>query len=249
MTAVNAVGRRPAMGLAANTNGILNMSPINGASRRPGVGLIAATTDVLKTAALNAIRREPGIGVVSVTTEIVKAPFAFGSAQEQRPVELGQAYLIEAGALFLATTLLAVLSSLVWPDHTLALAQAVLIGLVLLALAAGNGVALAFAQFSGSYVDTSELASAARYGAGFSLVLLSVFNVVGTLGSALVPDYSGSVFETLTVLSGMGVVLSAAFVLVEWPRRILGLDEGAYYTAVGGLFLVAGLVVKAIGVA
>lgn len=249
MTAVNAIGRRPAMGLVANTNGILNMSPINGATRRPGVGLIAAATDVIKAIAVNAIQREPGVGIISITTEIVKAPFAFGTLQEQRPAELGRGYLVEAGAVFLATTVLAVLSSLVWPDHTLALAQSVLVGLVLLALGAGNGVALAFAHFSGSYVDTSELASAAKYGAGFSLVLLSVFNIVGTFGSALVPDYSGSVIETLTVLSGMGVVLSAAFVLVEWPRRILGLDEGAYYTAVGGLFLVAGLVLKATGVA
>ena len=249
MTAVNAVGRRSAIGLVANTNGILNMSPINGATRRPGVRLIEAATDALKTSAGNAIRREPGVGIVSITTEILQAPFAFGSLQVERPADLGRSYLIDAGVVFLATTLLAVLGSLVWPDHTLALAQAVLVGLALLAIVAGNGVALAFAHLGGSYVDTTELASSAKYGAGFSLVLLSVFNVVGLAGSALVPDYSGSVFETLTVLSGMGVVLSAAFLLVEWPRRILGLDEGAFYTGVGGVFLVAGLFLKLVGIA
>ena len=249
MTAVNAVGRRPAIGLAAQTNGILNMSPINGAWRRPGVGLVAVATEALKNSASNAIRREPGVGIISITTEILKAPFAFGTLQAERPADLGQSYLVDGAVVFLATTLLAVLSSLVWPDHTLALAQAVLIGIALLAMAAGNGVALALAQFGGRYVDTSELFSALKYGGGFSLVLLSVFNVVGMFGAVLVPNYSGSMLETLTVLSGMGVVLSAGFLLVEWPRRILGLDEGAFYTGVGGVFLVAGLFLKAIGVA
>jgi hypothetical protein len=249
MTAVNAAVRRPAIGLIATTNGNSNMSPINGVSRRPGVGLITAATEAVKTSAVNAIRREPGVGVVSITTEILQAPFAFGSQQADRPAELGHSYLIDAAVLFLATTLLGALGSLIWPDPTLLVAQSVLIGVLVLALAAGNGVALAFAQFGGAYVDTGDLRSAAKYAAGFSLLLMSVFNLVGFFGSAIVPVYSGSILEALTVLSGMGVVLSAAFLLVEWPRRIVGLDEGAFYTGVGGVFLVAGLLLKATGIA
>lgn len=249
MTAVNAVGRRPAIGLVAHTNGILNMSPINGASRRPGIGFVAAITEALKTTAINAVRREPGIGIVSVTTEILKSPLAFSAQQAERPAELGRNYLFEAGVAFLATTLLSGLAGLIWPDHTHMLEQSVLIGLVLLALVVGNGVALAFAHFSGGAADTSEVSSVAKYGAGFSLVLLALGNLIALGGAALVPSYSGSVFEALTVLGGMGVVLFAAFLMLEWPRRVLQLDEGAYYAAVCAPFLVVGLLLKATGIA
>ena len=249
MTAVNAVGRRSAIGLVAKNNGILNMSPINGASRRPGVGLAAAAAAALKNSAMNAIRREPGVGVISITQEIFQAPFAFASVQAERPAGLGRDYLVDAGVLFLATTLLGGLAALISPDHTLLVAQSVLIGVVVLALLAGTGVALAFARFGDSYVDTRELVSGAQYGAGFGLVLLSVFKLVGLVGPALVPNYSGSVYEALTVLGGMGVVLFAAFLMLDWPRRIARLDEGAYYTGVGGLFLAFGLLLKVTGIA
>lgn len=249
MTAVNTAGHCPAIGLVATTNGILPMSPISGASRRPGVGLITAATEAVKSSAVNAIRREPGVGLISITGEIIEAPLAFGSLQAGRPAELGHSYLIDAAAVFLATTLLGGLGSLIWPDPTLLVAQSVLIGVLVLALAAGNGVALAFAHFGGADADTGALRSAAKYAAGFGLSLMSVFNIVGLVGSAVAPVYSGSILEALTVLSGMGVVLSASFLLVEWPRRIVGLEEGAFYSGVGGVFLVAGLLMKAAGIA
>ena len=63
------------------------------------------------------------------------------------------------------------------------------------------------------------------------------------------PGYSGSAYEALTVLGGMGGVLFGAILLLEWPRRIAALDEGAYYSAVAALVLVVGLVLKATGVA
>lgn len=249
MTAVNASGRRPAIGLAANTIGILNMSPINGAARRPGVGLLQTATEGLKSSATNIFRRESGVGVMAVTREILTSPFAFAADQAERPAELSRTYLFDAGVLFLATTVLGVLGGLVWPDQASVVAQSVLVGVALLALAAGYGVALAFGQLSDRYVDTDALASATKYGVGFSLVLISLFKLLTLAGAALVPSYSGSMAQALSVLGGMGLVLFSAFLLVEWPRRVLHLDEGGYYTAIGGIFLVAGLLLKTVGIA
>jgi hypothetical protein len=47
----------------------------------------------------------------------------------------------------------------------------------------------------------------------------------------------------------MGGVLFAAILLLEWPRRIAALDEGAYYSGVAALVLVVGVVLKATGLA
>ena len=140
---------------------------------------------------------------------------------------------------------------LIWPEFAALAAQSVLLGVLVLALAAGNGVALAFARFTGTdtETDTAVLASAAKYGAGFGLVLISAFKLVALFGTAVVPGYAGSPVEAVAVLGGMGAMLFAAFLALEWPRRIQGLDEAPYYSAVAGVFLVAGLLLKAIGVA
>ena len=106
MTAVNAGGGRRAIGLVANTNGILNMSTINGAAPRPGVGFVAAAAEAAKTTVLNVTRREPGAGIVAITAGIVKAPFDFGTLQAGRPAALGRDYLVDGAVAFLATTLL-----------------------------------------------------------------------------------------------------------------------------------------------
>ena len=78
---------------------------------------------------------------------------------------------------------------------------------------------------------------------------MTAFKLVGLVGPALVPGFVGSPLEALTVLGGMGGVLFGALLVLEWPRRIAALEEGAYYTAVAALFLVVGVTLKAVGIA
>ncbi len=186
---------------------------------------------------------------VTVTAEILGAPFAFGATQVDRPPSLARDYVLQAGALYLATTLVGLLASLFRPDATLLLAQTVVSGAVLASLLAGNLVALAYLRIEDDGTDTSGLVAAAQYGAGFSLVLLSLFRLLGLVGLAFVPGYNGSIYEALAVLGSMGAVLFSAFLVLEWPRRIVGLDEAPYYTAVALVFLGLGLLLKLTGAA
>ena len=193
-------------------------------------------------------RRQASV-LVAVTKEILHTPFAFGVAQAQRPAGQARDYLIEAGAIFLGATVLAVLGAWLWPDDTLFEAQTVQIALILAALLVGNGVALVLARVTGRDGESRGLVSAALYGSGFALLWLAAFKLIGLIGPALVPNYSGSLFEALTVLGGLAGVLFGAFLLLEWPRRIKALEEGPYYGSVAVLFLVGGVVLEVTGAA
>jgi hypothetical protein len=221
------------------------MSATHVDDRPPSNGI----AEILKHAAITASRWRPSAHFSEVTNEILRAPFAFGLHQLHRPGSVARAYAIDAGVIFLAATVLAWIAALVWPNSTLALAQAVVVGLGVVALLVGNGVALVLTRFSGRPAETGSLVIAALYGIGFSLLWVAAFKLVGLIGPALVPGYSGSAFEALTVLGGMGGVLFGALLLLEWPRRIAALEEGAYYTAVAGLFLILGIVLKLSGIA
>ncbi len=212
----------------------------------PGV---AAAADFVQKSAIIAAQWRPSADFVAVTTGILKAPFAFGLDHFQRSTRSARDYLFDAGVVFLGATLLAGLAALIWPDRTLVLAQTVVIGVVLTALLVGNLVALALARASGRDPDTGSLAAASLYGGGFGLLWVSVFKLVGLFGPALVPGYSGSVYEALTVLGGMGGVLFVAFLLLEWPRRIVALEEVSYYASVAGLFALVGILLKVTGAA
>ncbi len=100
---------------------------------------------------------------VTVTADILGAPFAFGATPSERPPSLARDYLFQAGALFVATTLLGLLASLFRPDATLRLAQTVVSGAVLAALLAGNLVALAYMRVQDDDTDTGSLFVAAEY--------------------------------------------------------------------------------------
>ncbi len=225
------------------------MSATNANERFPSSGISAAATETLKHAVLSAANWRPSEHFFAVTKELLRSPFTFGQHLLDRPGHHARAYLIDAGVIFLAATLLATLAAWVWPDSTLSRAQAVVVGVVVVALLVGNGVALVLSRFSGRKAETSSLAVAALYGAGFSLLWVAAFKLIGLIGPALVPGYSGSAYEALTVLGGMGGVLFGAILLLEWPRRIAALDEGAYYSGVAALVLVVGIVLKATGVA
>lgn len=180
---------------------------------------------------------------------MLKAPFAFGQQQAQHCGAAARAYLIDAGMIFAAATLLAGLAALLWPDSTLASAQAVVVGMVVVALLVGKGVALVLTRVSGGSAETGRLTTAALYGCGFSLLWVSALKLVVLVGPALVPGYSGAAFEAMTVLGGMSGVLFGALLLLEWPRRIAAVEEGAYYSAVAGLQFVVGVVLKVTGIA
>ncbi len=224
------------------------MAGTNANERFPSGGLAAAATGTLKNAALSAARWRPSEHFFEITKEFLHAPFAFGQ-QLDRPGDQARAYLIDAGVIFLAATVLAALVGWVWPDSTLVRAQAVVLGVVVVALLVGNGVALVLSRFGGTPDQTGDLGVAALYGAGLSLLWVAAFKLVGLLGPALVPGYSGSAYEALTVLGGMGGVLFSAILLLEWPRRIAALDEAAYYSAVAAVVLAVGVVLKLTGVA
>ncbi len=225
------------------------MTDVNAGRPRPSDSIVAATTEILKDYAAIAARWRPSAHFFDVTKELLKAPFSFVQHQLHRPGHQARTYLIDAGVIFLAATLLAGIAAVIWPNSTLLTAQAVVIGMVVVALLVGNGVALVLTRLSGKTAESSSLATAALYGGGFSLLWVSAFKLVGLVGPALVPGYSGSPFEALTVLGGMGGVLFGALLLLEWPRRIAALEEGTYYTAVAALFLVVGVTLKVVGIA
>lgn len=190
-----------------------------------------------------------GVKVTAVTAEILRAPFGFGMAQLDRPPALADDYLAKAGALFLGLTLAGLIGDWLRPNGTLLPAQSAMSGLVLAALLAGNVVALGNRFLEEEAADVSGIVTAAKYGAGFGLVLLSAFKLIGLVGLVLVPDYSGSAVEAFTVLGGMGVLLFSIFPLLEWPRRIAELGEPGYYTVVAPLMLGFGLLLRLIGAA
>ena len=128
---------------------------------------------------LNAARWRPSEHFFEVTKELLQAPFAFGQHLLDRPGHQARAYLIDAGVIFLAATVLAALAAWVWPDSTLSRAQAVVVGVVVVALLVGNGVALVLSRFSGRQAETGSLGVAALYGAGFSLLWVAAFKLIG----------------------------------------------------------------------
>ena len=193
--------------------------------------------------------RQPGLLLVCVTGEILKAPFGFALAQAERPPHVAREYLFSAGGVFLVAMVLSGLGAVLWPDGTLLVAQSVLVGLAVLALLAGNGAALLLSRFSSRPADLASLLPAGMYASGFALVWLSVFRLVGLVGPALMPGYSGSLYEGLTVLAGMSICLFGVFLMLDWPRRVTGVDEGAYYAVVAGAFLVVGVLLRLAGLA
>ncbi len=225
------------------------MTDVNAGRPRLSDSIAAATTEILKDYAATVARWRPSAHFFDVTKELLKAPFAFSQHQLHRPGHQARTYLIDAGVIFLAATLLAGVAASIWPNSASVTAQAVVIGMVVVALLVGNGVALVLTRLSGRTAESSSLATAALYGVGFSLLWVTAFKLVGLVGPALVPGFVGSPLEALTVLGGMGGVLFGALLVLEWPRRIAALEEGAYYTAVAALFLVVGVTLKAVGIA
>ena len=247
MSADNTAGRRPAIGLVTAATDFLKLSANGTAQGRSGI--MPRTIEIVKKFAAAVGSWRPSESLFEVTFDILKNPFSFGLHHFHRTDRQARDYLTNAGVIFLAATLLAWIAAFIWPDRTLFLAQAVVTGTVVAALAVGNLVALALARYADREVQTKTLATAALYGAGFNLLGLSAFKLVGLIGPALVPGYSGSLFEALTVLGFLGSLFYGAFLLIEWPRRIVALDERTYYAAVAGLFAAFGLLLKVNGFA
>ena len=195
---------------------------------------------------MSAARSARRLVLFAVTADILRTPFGFGAALANRPA---RDYLFESGALFLAASLLAALSALISRDTTLLLAQSLALALVLAALLAGNTVALAAARLGAGQATPATLLPAAQFAAGFALAWLGAFKLAGLAATALLPDYSGSVLQALTVFGFLAPLLLAALLALEWPRRLAGLPEPTYYTPVALIFLALGLLLRLAGAA
>jgi hypothetical protein len=177
-----------------------------------------------------------------MSRELLRHPFDSGDDLAKRP-GAPRKYLLTAIALFAITAAFGTLTH----SPTLATAQWFVIGLLAISLVIGNAVALVLARTSRTPVDGWRFTAAAQYLVGLALAGLAGLTVVDLVGAVIIPEWHGSLLETLVVVGTFGVGVLAVLAVLEVPRRILHLTESTYYGVVAAVFLVVAGAVQGFG--